>query len=117
MLCQEKNGQYWYQVHKAKAGDASVDRSPAVRDAKALVGKLEAEVSRCKIEVSDSIGAGLRRLMFGLNAQESLLQQASRKLDEAKAAARQAEADARHRGERAYGEDWASRNPDKARKP
>jgi hypothetical protein len=116
-MAKKKSGLHWYQVHKAKAGNASVDRSPAVREAKALVEKLEAEVYRCKIEVSNTIGAGLRRLVFGLNAQESLLQQSSRKLDEAKAAARQAEADVRRQGERAYGEDWASRNPDKIRNP
>jgi hypothetical protein len=110
-------GQHWYQVHKAKAGSASVAQSKAVREAIVQVQELEAEVSRCQREVSETLGSGLRRLIFGLNAQENLLQQASRRLDAAKAAARQAEVDARRRGERAYGEDWASRNPDKISRP
>lgn len=116
-MSRKKTGQHWYQVHKAKAGSASVAHSPAVRDARARVDELEAEVSRCRREVSETLGSGLRRLLFGLNAQETLLQQASQRLDAAKAAARQAEADARRRGERAYGDDWASRNPDKIRQP
>ena len=116
-MSRKTEGQHWYQVHKAKAGSDSVAHSPDVREARARVEDLEGEVSRCRREVSEAFGSGLRRLLFGLNAQEILLQQASRKLDEAKAAARQAEADARRRGERAYRDDWASRNPDKIRRP
>jgi hypothetical protein len=110
-------GQHWYQVHKAKAGSTSVAQSQAVREAKTQVQEAEAEVSRCRREVSETFGSGLRRLIFGLNAQENLLQQASRRLDAAKAAARQAEVDARRRGEQAYRDDWADRNPDKIRQP
>lgn len=116
-MARKAGGQHWYQVHKAKAGSASVAQSTAVREANALVREAEAEVSRYRSEVSESFGSGLRRLIFGLNAQENLLQQATRKLDTAKATAKQAEAEARRRGEQSYGEDWASRNPDKIRRP
>jgi len=109
-------GQHWYQVHKAKAGSTSVAESQAVRAALKLVKEAESEVTLCRIEVSKSFGSGLRRLFFGLNAQENLLQQAIRKLDAANAAATKAEADARRHGEQAYREDWASRNPDKTRR-
>jgi hypothetical protein len=107
--------QHWYQVHKAKAGSNSVAQSPAVREARAQVLEAEAELSRCRREVSETFGSGLRRLILGLNAQEEQLQQASRRLDAAKATARQAEADARRRGEQAYRDDWANRNPEKTR--
>lgn len=116
-MARKTGGQHWYQVHKAKAGSDSVAHSPAVREARARVEELEVDVSRFKREVSNSFGSGLRRLIFGLNAQEGLLQQASRRLDEAKEAERRAEADARRRGERIYGGDWASRNADKIRQP
>jgi hypothetical protein len=116
-MSRKTGGQHWYQVHKASAGSASVAQSQAVQEARAQVQELEAEVSRCQREVSETFGSGLRRLIFGLNAQENLLQQASRRLDAAKATARQAEADARRRGEQAYRDDWADRNPDKIHRP
>jgi hypothetical protein len=109
--------QHWYQVHKAKAGSNGVAQSHAVREATAQVREAEAEVSRCRREVSETLGSGLRRLIFGMNAKENLLQQASQRLDAAKATARQAEADARRRGEQAYRDDWADRNPEKIRQP
>lgn len=115
-MSRKSGGQHWYQVHKAKAGSTSVAQSQAVRAARTQVQEAEAEVSRCRRQVSESLGSGLRRLIFGLNAQENLLQQASRRLDAAKAAAAKAEADARQYGEQAYREDWASRNPDKVRR-
>jgi hypothetical protein len=115
-MSKRATGQHWYQVHKAKAGQRSVDESKAVRAALKLVQEAEAEVSRCSLEVSESFGSGVRRLIFGLNAHENLLQQAIRRLEAANAAAAKAEADARRQGEKAYSDDWVSRNPDKIRR-
>lgn len=115
-MSKKKNGQYWYQVHKAKAGATSVAESQAVRDALKLVQQAEAEVLRCRLEVSDSLGSSLRRLFLGLNAKENQLQNSIRSLEAVKSAAAKAEADARRKGEQAYSEDWVSRNPDKIRR-
>lgn len=111
----KSNGQHWYQVHKAKAGDASVARSAAVQGARAQVQKIEVEVQQLKVMVSETLGASLRRLVFGRNPQEEQYQQALTKLEDARRAAALVERETRRAGEKAYGSDWADRNPDKAR--
>lgn len=63
-MSRKTGGQHWYQVHKAKAGSTSVTESQAVRAALKLVQEAESEVTRCRIEVSESFGSGLRRLFL-----------------------------------------------------
>lgn len=114
-MSKKSSGQHWYQVHKSRAGDESVARSSAVREARARVQSLEVEVQQRKVMVSETLGANLRRLVFGRNPQEDQYQQALTRLEDAKRAAAIVEGEARRAGEKAYGSDWADRNPDRAR--
>ncbi len=115
-MSKKSSGKHWYQVHKSKAGDESVARSVAVQVARGRVRTLEIEVQQLRATVSESFGANLRRLVFGRNPKETQLQQLIAKLEDARRAASLAEFEARKTGERAYGSDWADRNPDKVHK-
>jgi hypothetical protein len=115
-MSRNSSGKHWYQVHKSNAGDESVSRSEAVKGAKGLVRTLEIEAQQLKATVSESLGANLRRLVFGRNPKETQLQQLMARLEDARRAASMAEIEARKAGERAYGSDWAERNPEKVRK-
>ena len=109
------NGQYWYQVHKSKAGDESVASSIAVVEAKRHVQALELKVQKLKLSISEGLGSNLRRLLLGPNPNEEEYQQALELLKDARRAAATVEAEIRRSGEKAYGADWADRNPDRAR--
>lgn len=111
----KRNAQNWYQIHKSRSGDESVENSKEVAEAQLKVRELELQMLQSKVGASDTVLSGVRRLFFGRNAQEERVHQAESALKDAQSNASQAVRDARVRGERAYASDWASRNPDKAK--
>ena len=86
-----------------------------MQGARAQVQKIEVEVQQLKVMVSETLPASLRRLVFGRKPQEEQYQQALTRLEDARRTASLVERETRRAGEKAYGPDWADRNPDRAR--
>lgn len=111
----KKNAQHWYQVHKSRAGTTSVEYSKEVAEARSKVRELEGQLFQEKVGYDDSLISGVRRILFGRSKQEELVYQAELRLKDAKANAEASVREARQSGERSYGADWVSRNPDKSK--
>lgn len=114
-MSKKKNAQYWYQVHKARSGHASVESSREVADARAKVHELESQVTQLRSASSDGLLSGIRRLFFGRNAQEERSSEAEKELSSARLDMDQKVRAARRTGERAYSSEWASKNPSKVK--
>jgi len=114
-MSKKKTAQNWYQVHKARAGEESVARSKTVAIARDRVRELENQLSTITVGASDSLASVARRLLFGRNPIEEQAHQIRTQLTTARNDASAEEREARIAGGRAYGADWAYRNPDKVK--
>ena len=114
-MSRKKNGKHWYQVHKSRAGTESVEYSKGVAEARAKVRELEGQFLQIMVGYSASMASEARRMLFGRSKQEELIYQAELRLKDAKADEQAAVRVARQSGERSYGVDWVSRNPDKSK--
>lgn len=111
----KKNAQKWYQIHKAKAGNASVQSSKRVAIARENVRLLEERLSSLNLTDNNSIFSGVRKLLFGRNAIEEKAHQIQEELKSAKLALHVEIRETRADGECEYRLDWALRNPDKVK--
>lgn len=111
----KREGQHWYRVHKARAGEQAVLHSSAVSAASAVVRELEARAGSTRAGCDRRLFSSIRILLFGKNEQERELERIETALLEARRNLSDATNAARTRGELAYGADWAARNPDRAK--
>lgn len=114
-MSKKRDAQNWYQVHKRQAGEESVKRSWEVASARREAEALEADLERLRAGYHPSTLAKLRMAMLGPNSLEKEILAAEQKVNSARAKVGSAMREAAKRGEVAYGKDWASRNPGKAK--
>jgi hypothetical protein len=72
-MSRSKGKQHWYQVHKARAGSASVAKSQAVLEFKARVQEIDSEISLYRRQVEETLFSSIRRFLFGLNSLPTLM--------------------------------------------
>ena len=114
-MSKKTDARHWYQVHKARAGAASVEGSASVAAAGEKVRLLDLQHSELSARTTKSISSTLRRSIFGRNALEEQVHQLEHQLLDARSKLLKTEQDARISGEKAYSSDWVGRNPDKAK--
>ncbi len=114
-MSKKTDAQHWYQVHKARAGAASVEGSALVSAAREKVRSLTLQHSELSACTTNSISSTLRRSIFGRNALEEQVHQLEIQLVDARSKLLAIEQSARLSGEKAYSSDWVERNPDKAK--
>jgi len=106
-------GKDWYRYHGRKAAEKSVNESKSVSLARDEVRRIQNELCHVRDMEDDSLGANIRRALFGKNAGEKeldlrieVIEKELRSADATLSAAIKA---ARHAGWSSYGAAWASR--------
>lgn len=112
----KKDGQHWYQVNKSRVQNEAINSSVKVRTAKQAVQEAEQKLSLLKASFDESLAASLRRTFFGKNLSEISIEECEKSLFRLKITLSEATRQVAQEAGRAYGEDWASRNPDKAKR-
>jgi len=106
----KKSLQNWYQVHKTRSGNESVERSLEVNQARQKVQVLNSIVQTMQQDKESSLISDIRRVFLGRNKRADEIYKAEMTLKDAKSKLVSAESDARSKGERAYAANWASKN-------
>lgn len=109
-MSKKTSSKNWYQVHKARSGNESIEKSLEVAQARQNFQAQNSIVQNMQEGNQGSLVSDVRRLFFGRNKQEDQIYQAEMTLKDAKAKLDVAVSEARSKGERAYSADWASRN-------
>jgi hypothetical protein len=112
----KRQGQHWYQVNKSRFQNEAINSSVKVRMAKQAVQEAEDKLNLLKVSFDDSLTASFRRTFFGKNPSEISIEECEKSLFRLKIALNEISREVAREAGRAYGEDWASRNPDKAKK-
>ncbi len=115
-MSRKTDAKHWYQVNKSRAGTDAVNSSSKVKSAKEAVQTAENELYILKKSIPTDLVSSLRRAFIGKRPAEIQVEGLEKKLVELKRILEAEIANVSHAAQRAYGEDWARRNPELAKK-